>query len=98
MGHENTFREVLAVAQGELGLEEFLKQLKEYWQAARLDLVSYKQKVSLIRGWEELFTKVNENTNSLSSMRNSPYYKVFEDDASQWEDKLNRVRELFDLW
>jgi dynein heavy chain 1 len=79
--HEKIFREVLSVAQGELGLEEFLKQLRESWQSYQLDLVSYQQKVSLVRGWEELFTQLSENINSLSSMRNSPYYKIFEDEV-----------------
>lgn len=31
-------------------------------------------------------------------MKLSPYYKVFEEDASSWEDKLNRVHVLFDVW
>ncbi|KAH0017248.1 dynein heavy chain, partial [Aureobasidium melanogenum] len=31
-------------------------------------------------------------------MRHSPYYKVFEEDASTWEERLNRVHLLFDVW
>lgn len=31
-------------------------------------------------------------------MRHSPYYKVFEEEASSWEDRLNRVHQLFDVW
>ena len=31
-------------------------------------------------------------------MRHSPYYKEFEEDAASWEDKLNRVHVLFDIW
>ena len=31
-------------------------------------------------------------------MKISPYYKVFEEEASSWEDKLNRIRETFDVW
>ena len=96
--HEGLFKEVLSVAQGELGLEEYLKQLRESWQSCQLDLVSYQQKVSLIRGWDDLFTQLNENINSLSSMRNSPYYRVFEDEASGWEDKLNKIRDTFTQW
>jgi len=79
--HESLFREILAVAQGELGLEEYLKQLRETWAAQLLDLVMYQQRVSLVRGWEELFALLHEHINSLSSMRNSPYYKVFRDAA-----------------
>ena len=31
-------------------------------------------------------------------MKFSPYYKVFEEDASHWEDRLNRVHVTFDIW
>ena len=63
-----------------------------------LDLVSYQNKCRLIRGWDDLFAKCSENLNSLQAMRHSPYYKEFEDEASSWEDKLNRVHVLFDIW
>jgi dynein heavy chain 1 len=97
--HEEVFRDVIGTAQGELGLEEFLKQVREYWSAHLLDLVSYKQhNVPLIRGWEDMFTKLAEHAGSLASMRNSPYYKVFEEDATTWEEKLNRARDLLDMW
>jgi dynein heavy chain 1, cytosolic len=31
-------------------------------------------------------------------MKFSPYYKVFEEDASHWEDRLNRIHNIFDVW
>lgn len=31
-------------------------------------------------------------------MKFSLYYKVFEEDASHWEDRLNRVHVTFDIW
>ncbi|KAF0297687.1 Vigilin [Amphibalanus amphitrite] len=31
-------------------------------------------------------------------MKLSPYYKVFEEDAVSWEEKLNRVDATFDVW
>jgi dynein heavy chain 1 len=36
--------------------------------------------------------------NSLNQMKMSPYYKQFEEDALSWEDKLNRINALFDVW
>ena len=95
---EMVIRDIIAQAQGELALEEFLKQVKDTWQNYSLDLVNYQNKCRLIRGWDELFTKCSENLNSLQAMRHSPYYKEFEEDASSWEDKLNRVHVLFDVW
>ncbi|KAG8561687.1 hypothetical protein GDO81_015440 [Engystomops pustulosus] len=96
--NELIVKDVLLVAQGEMALEEFLKQIREVWNAYELDLVNYQNKCRLIRGWDDLFNKVKEHINSVSAMKLSPYYKVFEEDALSWEDKLNRIMSLFDVW
>ena len=95
---ESVIRDIVAQAQGEMALEEFLKQVRDTWQNYSLDLVNYQNKCRLIRGWDDLFAKCSENLNSLQAMRHSPYYKEFEEEASSWEDKLNRVHVLFDVW
>ncbi|KAL2821627.1 dynein heavy chain, cytoplasmic [Aspergillus granulosus] len=95
---ETIIRNIIAQAQGEMALEEFLKSVRETWQNYSLDLVNYQNKCRLIRGFDDLFAKCSENLNSLQAMRHSPYYKEFEEDASSWEDKLNRVHVLFDVW
>lgn len=95
---EPVLRDIIAQAQGEMALEQFLQQVRDTWQNYSLDLVNYQNKCRLIRGWDDLFTKCSENLNSLQAMRHSPYYKEFEDEASTWEDRLNRVHVLFDVW
>jgi len=95
---EAVIRDIIVQARGELALEEFIKQVRDTWQNYPLELVNYQNKCRLIRGWDDLFTKCSENLNSLQAMRHSPYYKEFEEDASSWEDKLNRVHVLFDVW
>ena len=96
--NEALIRGVISQAQGEMALEEFLKQVRETWQNYSLDLVNYQNKCRLIRGWDDLFAKCSEHLNSLQAMRHSPYYKEFEDDAASWEDRLNRTYVLFDVW
>jgi len=91
-------RDVIAQAQGEMALEEYLRQVKETWQGYSLDLVPYQGKCSLIRGWDDLFAKCSDTLNSLQAMRHSPHYKEFEAEASSWEEKLNRSYVLFDVW
>ena len=46
------------------------------WQSYELELVNYQNKCRIIRGWDDLFTKVKEHINSVSAMKLSPYYKV----------------------
>jgi dynein heavy chain 1 len=91
-------KDIIIQAQGEMALEEFLKQVRETWTGYGLELVNYQNKCRLIRGWDDLFAKCSENLNSLQAMKHSPYYKEFEEEASSWEDKLNRVHVLFDVW
>ncbi|TFY72237.1 hypothetical protein EVG20_g758 [Dentipellis fragilis] len=96
--NESLIKEVIVQAQGEMALEEYIRQVKETWTNYTLDLVNYQNKCRLIRGWDDLFNKCSENLNSLVAMKLSPYYKVFEEEASGWEEKLNRIHVLFDVW
>ncbi|KAH0590223.1 hypothetical protein H2248_000395 [Termitomyces sp. 'cryptogamus'] len=96
--NESLIKDVIIQAQGEMALEEYIKQVKEIWTSYTLDLVNYQNKCRLIRGWDDLFNKCSENLNSLTAMKLSPYYKVFEEEASSWEEKLNRIHVLFDVW
>ena len=96
--NETIIKDIILVAQGEMALEEFLKQVREAWQTYELDLVNYQNKCRIIRGWDDLFNKVKEHINSITAMKLSPYYKEFEEDALSWEEKLNRINGLFDVW
>ncbi|XP_044006814.1 dynein heavy chain, cytoplasmic isoform X3 [Aphidius gifuensis] len=96
--NESIVKDIILVAQGEMALEEFLKQVRESWQTYELDLINYQSKCRLIRGWDDLFNKVKEHINSVAAMKLSPYYKVFEEEALTWEEKLNRINALFDVW
>ncbi|XP_055846761.1 dynein heavy chain, cytoplasmic isoform X3 [Episyrphus balteatus] len=96
--NENIVKDIILVAQGEMALEEFLKQVRESWQNYELDLINYQNKCRIIRGWDDLFNKVKEHINSVAAMKLSPYYKVFEEEALTWEEKLNRINALFDVW
>ena len=72
--------------------------IKETWAKYELELVKYQTKCKLIRGWDELFTQIDENINNLASMKMSPYYKVFEEEIVPWDEKLQKIRIIFDNW
>ncbi|EDQ84975.1 uncharacterized protein MONBRDRAFT_12266 [Monosiga brevicollis MX1] len=99
LANAHKFQEVLLQAQGEKALEEFLKKIKEDWQTYELELVNYHNKTKLIKGWEDLFTLAKDHLNNLAQMRLSAYFKVFEEEAVAWEQKLNAIYTLFcDVW
>lgn len=43
-------------------------------------------------GWDDMFAKLDEHLSALSSMRASQFYKVFEEEAIHWDDKLTKIR------
>eukprot|EP00931_Biecheleriopsis_adriatica_P034702 TRINITY_DN20021_c0_g5_i1.p1 TRINITY_DN20021_c0_g5~~TRINITY_DN20021_c0_g5_i1.p1 ORF type:complete len:4603 (-),score=1119.02 TRINITY_DN20021_c0_g5_i1:34-13842(-) len=96
--HQPAIREVMARAQGEMGLEQFLAEVRETWNNYDLELVPYKSKCRLIRAWDELFNQLDEHLQSVQSMKMSPFYKSFEDEGATWDDRLNKIRLVFDSW
>lgn len=93
--------EILTVAQGEMALEVFLGQVRERWLKQELELVLYQNKVRLIRGWDDLFTALDDHLSGLVLMKSSPYYRAvreFQEEGKLWEDRLTNLREAFDSW
>ncbi len=95
--------DVVVTAQGEMALEEFLREVHDFWTTQEVELVPHSsgRGVRIIRRWGALFTKLDEHLNSIASMKMSPYFaKVpeFLEDAALWEDRLGRLQTILDIW
>ena len=98
LGKAKIVGDVLTQARGEAILEGFINLIKETWAARELELVRYQSKCKLIKGWDDLFALVDDHLNQITSMKMSPYYKVFEKDIEPWSKNLEQVRVTFDYW
>jgi dynein heavy chain 1 len=93
--------EILSVAQGEMAIEVFLSEVRDRWTKQELELVLYQNRVRLIKGWDDLFTALDDHTGGLILMRSSPYYRAvreFQEEGNLWEDRLTKLRAAFDAW
>ena len=93
--------EVLTVAQGEMALEVFLNQVRDRWMKQELELVLYQNRVRLIKGWDNLFTVLDDHLSGLVLMKSSPYYRAvreFQEEGKLWESRLTKLRGAFDSW
>lgn len=45
-----------------------------------------------------MFELLDEDLNNLSSMKLSQYYRTFEEEIVQWDDKLQKMRIILDIW
>ena len=98
LGKQKIVNDILTQARGEAILETFINGIKETWSTQELEMVRYQNKCKLIRGWDDLFALVDDHMNNITSMKMSPYYKVFEKDIEPWSKNLEQIRVTFDYW
>ncbi|XP_069495113.1 cytoplasmic dynein 2 heavy chain 1 isoform X2 [Ambystoma mexicanum] len=79
-------------AQGEITIREALRELDLWGAAAIFTLTDYEDSqartIKLIKDWKDIVNQVGDNRCLLQSLKDSPYYKGFEDKVSIWERKL----------
>ena len=54
---EKLLQEIINQAAGELVLENYIKKSKARWNDKELDMIQYKQKCKLIKGWDVFFIR-----------------------------------------
>lgn len=92
-----SIKELNMRAQSEHSIREAVREL-EIWSASAVFALTEFQdskaaKVPVIKDWKDLFSQVGDNQSLVSSLKDSPYYKNFEDKISVWEQKLGTLDE-----
>ena len=100
MQHHKVIMEILSTAAGEQALEQFLKDVREYWVASEMQIV-VRDGVKFIVGWDVLFSQLEDHLNSLVSLKQSPYFRnvhEFQEETANWESRLTTLRGVFEIW
>ncbi|XP_022324921.2 cytoplasmic dynein 2 heavy chain 1-like isoform X2 [Crassostrea virginica] len=88
----DALKELNQRAQGEVTIREAIRELDLWGAGAVFTLTEYedsnKNGIMLIKDWKDLVNQVGDNQALLQSLKDSPYYKSFEDKASVWEQRL----------
>jgi dynein heavy chain 2 len=83
-------KELAGRAQGELTVREALVELQTWGLETQFALTSYSDNgcvTSIIKDWRDIMTAVGDHQSVISSMRDSPYFGPFADEASIWESR-----------
>jgi dynein heavy chain 2 len=83
-----------ARAQGEVTIREALQELVAWGQTAELKLLEHEldgRKTMLIRDWKDLFVDLGDKQSLLGSLKESQFFKAFEDTGTVYEAKLGAV-------
>ncbi|KAI1893942.1 hypothetical protein AGOR_G00128840 [Albula goreensis] len=79
-------------AQAEVTIREALRELDLWGVGAGFTLTDYvdsqSRTLKLIKDWKDMVNQVGDNRCLLQSLKDSPYYKGFEDKVLLWETRL----------
>lgn len=92
------FNEVFNTAQGEFGLENYLKSIDDYWSCCQFFFIPFKTKFEIVNNWVDIVSKLGDHINGIESMKSSPYYKEFAIIVEQWLEKLTFLLNLSEIW
>ncbi|CAG6004611.1 unnamed protein product [Menidia menidia] len=84
-------------AQAEVTIREALRELDLWGAAATFTLTEYSDNsghtLNLIKDWKDIVNQVGDNRCLLQSLKDSPYYRSFQDKVSLWEVRLSDLDE-----
>ncbi|AAS51484.1 ACR258Wp [Eremothecium gossypii ATCC 10895] len=96
--NEVSVKKIVIKARNENVLESSLSQMKARWRATKFDQFVHSSGLVLVKGWDVIFSNCNDDLNMITSMKNSPYFKVFEQEALEWETKLSNFYDIVLSW
>jgi dynein heavy chain 1 len=100
INYKKIIAEIFSIAQGELALEQFLLTIREFWTTIEFTLV-IRDQLKIIASWDILLNNLEDNLLSLTSLKQSPYFKnvpEFQEDTNNWENRLTNLRGILEIW
>ncbi|CCH61061.1 hypothetical protein TBLA_0D05690 [Henningerozyma blattae CBS 6284] len=89
---------IIEQAKKEFTLEKVLNKLKKYWKSTKYDFLEYDNALKIVQNWELLEEHLSQDLEDLTAMKNSTYYKIFEQDCLDWQNKLTSLSNIHSNW
>lgn len=96
--NEKFVKQVILKARREYVLEQSLHKIKIFWKDAQYETFQHTGGITLVKDWNFLQQSCTDDLEELVSMKNSAYYKIFEQDCLELESKLTALSGLQQDW
>ena len=93
-------KEMTARAQGEVTIRDAILELKSWSETAMVDLTTHSEmgrSTPLIKNWKDLFMELGDNQSLLASLKESQYFKPFEQQANVFEMNMAALNEYLTM-
>lgn len=94
--HCEFIAELSVTASKEQAIETSLANITSTWAELQLDMVEYKGTYKL-RSTEDIFVALEDNGVTLSTMKASKFYLVFDEEVARWERTLALASETVEM-
>ena len=98
MKYQSRLEELIHDAQGELVLDNMLKEIREYWNYEEFQLGNYQDKCKLIKGWDDILTKIEDDLGQIDSTKGTKHFAAFKEEFNSWSEKLKRMQTILETW
>lgn len=92
LSEKQAIEALAARAQGEVTIREAVQELRVWAEQQEFTLLEHVnnagKQTHLIKEWKDLFTKLSDQQSLVSSLKESPYFAPFADQATQLAEKL----------
>ena len=94
--HSEFIMELSTNSTKELAIENSIDGIAQAWETLELDMVEYKATFKL-RSTEDVYAALEDNIVTLSTMKASKFFVVFEKQITHWEQTLSLVSEMVEI-
>lgn len=89
---------IIEVAQKEYVIERALINIENNWLTTNLEYREHVSGMVLVKEWDTILSKCNEDLSELMSMKNSSYYKLHNNRCISLTDKLSSLSIILSTW
>ncbi|CUS24649.1 LAQU0S18e01090g1_1 [Lachancea quebecensis] len=96
--NEDLVSEVLRNAKSEEVIEHSLEDIESRWRYNKFLFAKHPGDIIIVKNWNTLLQLITDDSNTLTAMKGSPHYKVFEQRSVSWELKFNELAMILTNW
>ena len=96
--HTEKVTEICKEAKGEAKNEELIQKIDLEWKQTSFEVREYQKGGYTIKSPDEIRTQLEDSILVLGNVGASKYARSVKKKVKQWEDDLNRVFEVIELW
>lgn len=96
--NEGFVSEVIKNAKSEEVVEQSLEDIESRWRYTKFLSAHHAGNFVIVKNWNTLMQSITDDTNTLTAMKNSSHYKVFEQRSVSWEIKFNELALILNSW